>query len=121
MAVAPRIFIVDDETQIVAFLSLTFENAGYAVRTAGSGHDAIALCSAEPFDVVLSDVMMPEMNGHQLVEWVADHHPTTRTALMTGFDGVSVECSHTPQCQLIAKPFHAQEVISFVDQVLAIS
>jgi two-component system cell cycle response regulator CpdR len=115
MAVAHRILIVDDEPQIRAFLSLTFENAGYTVRTACSGREAVALCSAEPFDVVLSDVMMPEMDGYQLAQWVATHHPTTRTVLMSGHDAVCHECSYSPQWQLIAKPFPPQKIVSFVE------
>jgi DNA-binding NtrC family response regulator len=118
MAVAPRILIVDDEPQIRAFLSLTFENAGYTVRTAGSGREAVALCSVEPFDVVLSDVMMPEMDGHQLAQWVAAHHPTTRTVLMSGYDAVRHKCSYSPRCQLIAKPFPPRQIVSFVEGVL---
>jgi two-component system, cell cycle response regulator CpdR len=117
----PRILIVDDEPQITAFLSLMFERAGYAVKTACSGRDAIALCSQEPFDVVLSDVMMPEMNGHQLAQWIAAHRPTTRTALMSGFDASCRNCSFSPRCRLIAKPFGPREIISFVAQVLAAS
>jgi two-component system cell cycle response regulator CpdR len=117
----PRILIVDDEPQIAAFLSLTFESAGYAVKTASNGREAIAICSAEPFDVVLSDVMMPEMNGHQLAQWIAAHHPITRTALMSGFDAVCEKCKVSPRCQLIAKPFRPQEIVSFVGQVLAAS
>lgn len=120
MAAAPRILIVDDEPQIRAFLSITFEDAGYEVRTAGSGRAAITLCSEEPFDVVLSDIMMPEMNGHQLAQWVAAHHPTIRTALMSGFDA-SCESNFSPRCPLIAKPFSRSEILSFVNQVLAAS
>ncbi len=116
---APRILIVDDEPQIRAFLLLTFEHAGYDVRTAGSVRDAIAICAAEPFDVVLSDVTMPEMSGHQLAQWVAAHRPTTRTALMSGFDATCEKCSFSPRCQLIAKPFHPAKIVSFVEQVLA--
>jgi DNA-binding NtrC family response regulator len=121
MAATPRILIVDDEPQIVEFLSLTFEQAGYTVRTASNGLDAIALCSEEPFDVVLSDVRMPEMNGHQLVQWVAAHHPTTRTALMSGYDEVGGKCSGSSRCPLIAKPFPPQEILSFVEEVMATS
>jgi DNA-binding NtrC family response regulator len=121
MAATPRILIVDDEPQIVEFLSLTFEQAGYTVRTASNGLDAIALCSEEPFDVVLSDVRMPEMNGHELVQWVAAHHPTTRTALMSGYDEVGGQYSGSPRCPLIAKPFPPQEILSFVEEVMATS
>jgi DNA-binding NtrC family response regulator len=121
MAVAPRILIVDDEPQITSFLAFTFEDAGYVVRTACNGRDAITLCSAEPFDVVLSDVMMPEMDGHQLVQWLAAHYPNTRTALMSGYDEVRDKCSCSPRCPLIGKPFPPQKIVSFVEKVLAAS
>lgn len=119
MSIAPRILIVDDEPQITSFLAFTFEDAGYTVRTAPTGRDAIALCSAESFDVVLCDVMMPGMDGHELVQWIADHHPATRTALMSGYDEVRDKCLCAPRCHLIAKPFPPKKILSFVEQVLA--
>ena len=121
MAETPRILIVDDDPQIRAYLSLTLESVGYAVNTAGSGRDAIALCLMQAFDVVLSDVMMPAMNGHQLTQWVSAHYPTIRTALMSGYGAVREEYSLPPECPLIAKPFRPDEIVSFVGQVLAAS
>jgi DNA-binding response OmpR family regulator len=91
-------------------MSFTFKD-GYVVTTARSGRDAIALCSTEPFDVVLSDGMMPEMDGHQMVQWVAANHPTTRE--------VRDKCSCSPPCQLITKPFPPRKIVSFVEEVLA--
>jgi DNA-binding NtrC family response regulator len=70
---------------------------------------------------VLSDVMMPEMNGHQLAQWVAAHHPNILTALMSGFDATCQKCKYSPRCQLIAKPFRPQEIVSFVGRILASS
>ena len=116
--VASRILIVDDDTQVRSFLTLAFENAGYFVKTAGSGMDAIALLSQESFDLMLSDIMMPGMNGHQLAQWVITHCPATRTALMSGFDAACESCEYAPNCQLIAKPFTSSEVLSFVRRVL---
>jgi two-component system, cell cycle response regulator CpdR len=113
-----RILVVDDEPQIRTLLSLVLERAGYMVRTARNGRVAIALMLAEHFDIVLSDVMMPEMDGHELVRWVAVHHPSTRTALMSGWDGVEKESPDPSRCQSIAKPFQCREVVSFVAQVL---
>jgi DNA-binding NtrC family response regulator len=113
-----KILIVDDEAQIRGFLSLTFEQAGYVVKTAASGRDAIAFCEEEGFDVVLSDIAMPEMDGHELAEWIGAHRPATRTVLMSGFDPGCHGRESSPPCDLIAKPFHPHEVVSFVEQVL---
>ena len=85
MASRPRILIVDDERQIRMFLSVLFARAGFQVTTASSGRDAVGRCSDQPFDVVLSDVVMPEMDGHELVQWIAAHRPATHFALMSGF------------------------------------
>ena len=112
-----RILVVDDEPQIRTLLSIVLPRAGYIVKTAQSGLVAIALLLVEHFDIVLSDVRMPGMDGHELVRWVADHHPATRTALMSGFDGI--EKREIPECPSIAKPFRSSEVVSFVDRVLA--
>jgi two-component system cell cycle response regulator CpdR len=119
MTATPKILIVDDEAQIRGLLSLTFEQAGYIVKTAASGRDAIALCDAEVFDVVLSDVVMPEMDGHELVEWIAANRPATHFALMSGFDPSCNGCASSPRCELIPKPFHPAQVVGFVELVLA--
>lgn len=119
MAANSKILIVDDETQIRSFLSLTFAHAGYSLATASNGRDAIALLAVESFDLVLSDVMMPEMNGHQLAQWVAVHRPATRTAWMSGFDPGCQKCAYSPRCRLIAKPFQPRQMIAFVEQLLA--
>jgi two-component system cell cycle response regulator CpdR len=116
---ASKILIVDDEALIRSLLSRTFEQAGYVVRTAGSGRDAIALCDREEFDFVLSDVVMPEIDGHQLVKWIATHRPATHFALMSGFDPGDAGCASAPRCELIPKPFMPNQVLKFVELALA--
>jgi two-component system cell cycle response regulator CpdR len=115
MAEIARILIVDDDSQLRGVLSLTFENAGYYVKTAASGDDAIAILTEERFDLMLSDIMMPGMNGHQLAQWVAAHCPATRTALMSGYDGVREPHPY----QTLPKPFSPKEVLTFVEKILA--
>jgi len=119
MTTTSRILIVDDEEQIRRFLSLTFEQAGYVVKTAANGVDAIALCADEEFDIVLSDVAMPEMDGHELVQWIEAHRPATHFALMSGFDPLVEGCASSPRCDLIPKPFSPKQVVRFVELVLA--
>ena len=119
MAAIARILIVDDDPQIRTFLSLTFAETGYTVMTAGSGDDAIDQCIGEPFDLVLSDVVMPKMDGHQLAEWIATNCPDTQTVLMSGWDPGCHHGPHSLRCRLIAKPFDARQILSLVDEILA--
>jgi len=116
---ASKILIVDDEALIRSLLSHTFEQAGYVVKTAESGRDAIELCDHEDFDFVLSDVVMPEINGHQLVQWIATHRPATHFALMSGYMGTDDGCANSPRCELIPKPFRPRQVLQFVEMALA--
>ncbi len=115
----PRILIVDDESSIRTLLSAAFGMAGYEVRTAPDGPEAMALCETERFDAVLSDVVMPKMNGHELARWVATRYPATRTILMSGFDLGCQECPLAERCLLIPKPFRPGEAVSRVDTALA--
>jgi CheY-like chemotaxis protein len=114
-----RILIVDDERAIRGLLSTALGRAGYDVQTAADGSEAMGLCTSQPFDLVLSDVMIPSINGHELARWVAVHFPATRTALMSGFDVSCQRCVHSPRCRLLPKPFKVNDVVSFVGQVLA--
>jgi DNA-binding NtrC family response regulator len=118
-AATTKILIVDDEPDIRGLLSLTFEQAGYVVKTAASGCDAVALCSDEAFDVVLSDITMSEMSGHELARWIEAHRPATHIALMSGFDPGNYGCASSPKYDFIPKPFRPEQVVSFVEQVLA--
>lgn len=116
----PRILIVDDEGAIRSLLAKIFAKAGYEVQTAASGAHAMALSAAsEPFDVLLSDVTMPEMNGHDLVRSILERHPTIRCVLMTGFDDIDCQdCPLAPRCQVLQKPFLATDAVSIVARVL---
>jgi DNA-binding NtrC family response regulator len=115
----PRILIVDDEAAIRSLLATAFERAGYDVRTAPDGPEAVELCTGESFDAVLSDVVMPRMNGHDLARWIAERHPRTRLVLMSGFDLGCQQCPYAPRCQFLPKPFRLREVLSVVGDALA--
>lgn len=60
--------VVDDVSDVTDMLSVLMTHAGYEVSTASSAHEAISLARENHFDVVISDIGMPEMNGYDLVE-----------------------------------------------------
>lgn len=115
----PSILIVDDEAPIRSLLATAFQKAGYEVRTAPDGVEAVALFAAEHFDAVISDVVMPRMNGHDLARWIADRHPRTRLVLMSGFDRNVAVSPAVPPCQFLPKPFRLGDALSLVGSALA--
>ena len=109
-----RILVVDDEKGVRGLVAAVLTRAGFAVTQAGDAREAIAACDRESYDLLLSDIRMPGMNGHGLAQWVASRHPETRTALMTAYDADCLECPYSPRCTILSKPFRAAELVSFV-------
>src|SRR4051794_8886574 len=115
-----RILIVDDEPGIRKLLGLIFTAEGYEVRLAADAVEAMQICGSESFDVLLSDVRMPGMNGHELVRWVVSRFPKTRTVLMSAFDDIRCEgCGVAVQpCSLLSKPFKPHDAVALVEQIV---
>jgi DNA-binding NtrC family response regulator len=115
----PKILIVDDEATIASLLQRAFSRQGYEVCTAADAHQAMELCKTQTFDVMLSDVVMPSLNGHELARWVARNYPAMRTILMSGYDQGCHKCAYSPRCQFVAKPFSPTDVVACVGRLLA--
>jgi DNA-binding NtrC family response regulator len=116
--VGGRILVVDDEAAVRKLVEMALTRAGYLVRSAADAAQAMALCESETFDLLLSDVRMPGMNGHALAQWVAARSPDTRTALMTAYDVECPGCPFSPRCRILAKPFLPRDLVAFVAGVL---
>ena len=114
-----RILIVDDEEAIRSVVAITFADAGYEVRTAAHAAEAIAILASEPVDVILSDVVMPAMSGHDLVQWASAHHPAVICILMTGSDETNCDsCPFAAGCTRLHKPFKGEEAVAAVVEAL---
>jgi len=114
------ILIIDDEPQISGLLSGLLVRAGHNVRTAPSPQVAIEMCSPPAcFDLVLSEVNMPAMDGHELARWIADRCPSSRTILLSASGLACEECPYAPHCSLIRKPFEPKAVLATVASALA--
>jgi CheY-like chemotaxis protein len=106
---------VDDEPSVRQFVHTVLANAGHEVTAAPNGFRAIAVLERETFDVVMTDVMMPKMDGHELVRLTAARHPGTHYVLMSGYDNAGCEtCPVGERCHRLSKPFTAAAVLAAV-------
>jgi len=119
-----RILVVDDEQMIRDLLAQILIMAGHEVHTAENGHAAQKLCRILGFDLLITDMLMPEMDGMELIQEMQQHCPQMKVIAMSG----GGRCS--PQDYLagagvlggsstIAKPFANQELLSRVEEVLS--
>ena len=85
-----RVLLVDDDTDIVWGLGRYLTRKGCTVSTCGDGAEAIELLEERRFDVIITDIQMPELNGLALVEWTRRNRPATRVIVITGFGSPSI-------------------------------
>lgn len=115
---APRILLAEDEEAMRAYLSRALSNAGYRVETVDRGTDAIPLLEKEHFDLLLSDIVMPEMDGIELAQRCAEISPHTKVMFITGFAAVSLRASREqPAAKVLSKPFHLRDLVLEVERV----
>ncbi|MEM7703523.1 MAG: response regulator [Pseudomonadota bacterium] len=115
---APRILLAEDEEAMRAYLARALNNAGYRVETVDRGTDAIPLLESQDFDLLLSDIVMPEMDGIELAQRCAEISPRTKVMFITGFAAVSLRASREqPQAKVLSKPFHLRDLVLEVERV----
>ncbi len=117
------VLVVEDEPAIRELVRRTLEGAGLTVIEAENGRQALDIFSVggEPPKLVLSDVIMPELNGRELSDALADTHPAMPILFMSGYTGDDVLArSLLPETALfIQKPFAPEELLSRVRGMLA--
>lgn len=80
-----RLLIVDDESEIRDMLSRHFRYLGYEVVTASNGIEALEKLASDTIQVVVSDIVMPRMDGVDLLRALRQQHPMIRTIMITGY------------------------------------
>ena len=113
-----RILLAEDDAAMRTYLARALENAGYAVSAVDRGTAALPLLEAEDFDLLLSDIVMPEMDGIELAQRCADISPNTRVMFITGFAAVSLRASReAPKVKTLSKPFHLKDLVLEVERM----
>jgi response regulator RpfG family c-di-GMP phosphodiesterase len=117
---APRVLVVDDEKVIREILADFLSLEGFSVAVAPDGLSALERLGQESFDMVISDLKMPNIGGLELLEQIKIHHENVLTVIMTGFGTVetAIEAMKKGAYDYILKPFNVEEVIHIVHRGL---
>ncbi len=115
-----RLLIVDDLCSFRQGLKRLFVEEGFSVAEAASGTEALALLSAESFDVMLLDIWMPGMNGIEVMKRVHRDFPGTAVIVMTGHAGLdsAITAVRTGARDYIVKPFRFEDVLLAVSEAI---
>ena len=121
-AVAPwRILCVDDEANILSALRRLFRQNGYQISVAGGGAEGLQILDTQEFDLIISDMRMPEMDGARFLEQVFKRYPGTVRILLTGYADIASTIEAVNKGQIyryVSKPWNDQELLLIVRQAL---
>jgi len=100
------------------YLERALTKAGYEVVAVDRGTAAVPFLQEQHFDLLLSDIVMPEMDGIELAQRCAEIAPRTKVMFITGFAAVSLKASREqPHARILSKPFHLRDLVLEVERI----
>lgn len=115
-----HILVVDDELSIREVIQNLLEFKGYAITTAEDGADALQKTETHTFDLILTDISMPNMNGYELIKAIKKTQPLAVIIVLTGYSSIegAVKAIHMGAFQYLAKPIKTSELYEVVERGL---
>jgi two-component system, cell cycle response regulator CpdR len=115
-----RILLAEDEQAMREYLARALERSGYEVVSVDRGTEAAPLLEREHFDLLLTDIVMPEMDGIELARHCSKVSPQTQVMFITGFSGVALRAGESmPSAKILSKPFHLKDLVLEVERLFA--
>ncbi len=113
-----RILLAEDDAAMRQYLVRALEKSGYQVVSVDRGTAAIPHLEDGGFDLLLTDIVMPEMDGIELAQKAATICPDIRVMFITGFSAVSLRAGQAvPNSRVLSKPFHLRDLVLEVDRI----
>ena len=116
-----KILLAEDEASVGAFVERALVQSGHTVMRVPEGHAAIAALAAEPFDLLLSDIVMPGLDGIALALKAGKDYPAMKILLMSGYAAERQRAHNLDALaqRILAKPFTLAEIRAAVEETLA--
>jgi two-component system, cell cycle response regulator CpdR len=116
-----KIILAEDDNDMRRFLAKALQNAGYEVISFDNGLAAYQRLREEPFELLLTDIVMPEMDGIELARRASELDPDIKIMFITGFAAVALNAdSAAPRnAKVLSKPVHLRELVNEVQKLLA--
>ena len=114
-----RILLAEDDESMRTFLVRALQRAGYEVVAVDRGTAALPYLANGDFDLLLTDIVMPEMDGIELAQRAAALAPRMRVMFITGFAAVALARGEgiAPGAKVLSKPFHLRDLVSEIDRL----
>jgi two-component system cell cycle response regulator CpdR len=119
---APRILLAEDDATMRGFIERALKKAGYKVVAFGNGQKAHDRLLDERFTLLLTDIVMPQMDGIELARRAADIDPDLKIMFITGFAAVTLntDSKAVQGAQVLSKPFHLKDLVREIDELLGV-
>ncbi|WP_138379627.1 response regulator [Luteithermobacter gelatinilyticus] len=114
-----KILLAEDDDTLRVFLGRSLEKAGYKVISVAQGTDALPLLAGGGFDLLLTDIVMPGMDGIELARRATKMQPDLQVMFITGFAAVAMDKARDrpANSKVLQKPFHLRELVNEVDRL----
>jgi len=116
-----KILLAEDDNDMRRFLVKALQNAGYDVASFDNGMSAYHRLREEPFELLLTDIVMPEMDGIELARRATELDPDIKVMFITGFAAVALNPDNQApkEAKILSKPFHLKDLVNEVQRLLA--
>lgn len=111
-----KIIVVDDNPILLELLVDTLETIGYEVTGCDGGHKVLEELQQETYDLLISDIKMPEMDGIELLDQVRNQHPGLPVLFISGVESPDI-ISNTKPDGFLAKPFRITHIEEQIDRL----
>jgi two-component system, cell cycle response regulator CpdR len=118
--ISAKILLAEDDNDMRRFLVKALQNAGYAVTSFDNGLSAYNRLREEPFELLLTDIVMPEMDGIELARRATELDPEIKVMFITGLAAVALNSANAApkEARILSKPFHLRDLVNEVERLL---